>query len=915
MSGRRPARKGRGGQAAQHNNRSQQNQSMQAQYQQFQTQAGFQSSGGGGFVTSDYESDIPQQRLSQSYSNPNPGRGDRQQQKNQGYQSGYEYEDQELPIPDRMETATLLTNEEMNAKVLRRYMPGITSVLRVVNHVTVYHWSNEAVEWESTKIEGSSFLLEVARSDGNTGAAADGMSKRQRVDAMLPPRQCFFLLNRKNLHNLILDLGLIESIEFADNTLIVTTENHGALMGTYSTGSFGGDKSEEEQPQQQQKITFGLFIFESTEDGVGGSDPYRKEQVEFIMDRWSIARQARAREIELVEELESDAEEEATQQEQQVQYLFGIPIKSSGQSLPQHGMGHGQPIPELQRTEQMQAHQQHPPGPGASPSQTPLHPGHNPGHHQPHAVESTADGGGAANGPAMQALGRKLSLSELFGNTGSGGGGDSANFGDIHGEDGDSSGEKQEEEHSCDGDKDGSGGEECGPGLDGEETEGSPVDDGVYDTDVDTSYGLFNELGNDSSPLGHTANGTLDCGLLSVAAGHNDENDLNDDGPQAGGHDDHADLDASEDAGGDYKVPTSTPEERMDQEHVDGPRDGSENSENDLDGHEDSARGENLSCSADTGNAKIETILNGDGANSTYGHDEYQGPDAAVPNKGCGRGPGISVSASQTIAEHDKAFYSGSRGNSNDRTQDGNENSDASSDQNIAARPEMPIDAPQDTMDQQKVNSADTSSSVDPGADSQAPPLDTQLYSVDQEEAYGGNHSYEVPPSYDEDKGGNINASEDSGEDTGVLPIDAVQCITHLEQANDADDAEISLYDDGGAQGGNEITSSEPGYVSEVPTDAPQDATADQESSKDSSHCQKEKVHPVFGVSDNKDAVMAGKALTGGTSFVGTPSSWRKRIGAKGKKGLLWTKSKYTSLRRNENRGEHSVPGSGEEVD
>ncbi|KAI1799760.1 PH domain-like protein [Daldinia bambusicola] len=94
------------------------------------------------------------------------------------------------------------TNTELNISVLRRYRPSITSILSIAAHAVVYVFTPPA-KWDKSNMEGTLFIC--AQDADGEAAAADG---------------CLFVLNRKGMQNLILDLRAVSDFELATSLLI-----------------------------------------------------------------------------------------------------------------------------------------------------------------------------------------------------------------------------------------------------------------------------------------------------------------------------------------------------------------------------------------------------------------------------------------------------------------------------------------------------------------------------------------------------------------------------------------------------------------------------------------------------------------------------------------------------------------------
>ncbi|KAI1824140.1 PH domain-like protein [Xylaria intraflava] len=116
------------------------------------------------------------------------------------YESGVIKEvssDLSLPPADMAER----TNTELNLTVLKRYLPGITNILSIAANAVVYTFQHPS-EWKKTTTEGTMFICSQRKSpeEGESG--------------------CLFILNRKGLRNVILDLDNVGDFELSGDLLI-----------------------------------------------------------------------------------------------------------------------------------------------------------------------------------------------------------------------------------------------------------------------------------------------------------------------------------------------------------------------------------------------------------------------------------------------------------------------------------------------------------------------------------------------------------------------------------------------------------------------------------------------------------------------------------------------------------------------
>ncbi|KAI8961490.1 PH domain-like protein [Daldinia sp. FL1419] len=147
------------------------------------------------------------------------------------------------------------TNTELNLGVLRRYRPSITSILSIAAHAVVYVFTPPA-KWDKSNTEGTLFIC--AQDEAGEAAAADG---------------CLFVLNRKGLQNLILDLDTVSDFELATGLLIFKLDREGAPIPM--------ENGESARPK-----VLGMWIYAEDEQD-------RRTNAALIHEMWSKARSAR----------------------------------------------------------------------------------------------------------------------------------------------------------------------------------------------------------------------------------------------------------------------------------------------------------------------------------------------------------------------------------------------------------------------------------------------------------------------------------------------------------------------------------------------------------------------------------------------------------------------------------------------
>ncbi|KAK2056635.1 PH domain-like protein [Colletotrichum caudatum] len=111
------------------------------------------------------------------------------------------------PVPTPNPALLNRTNTDLNLSVLRRYLPSINSTLSIAANAVVYTFNPSLPGWDKTGIEGTYFLCMQ-----DPAPAA--------VHRPPAPRACIFVLNRRGLENVILDLGDVADFEVVDEIYI-----------------------------------------------------------------------------------------------------------------------------------------------------------------------------------------------------------------------------------------------------------------------------------------------------------------------------------------------------------------------------------------------------------------------------------------------------------------------------------------------------------------------------------------------------------------------------------------------------------------------------------------------------------------------------------------------------------------------
>ncbi|KAK4211230.1 putative dcp1-like decapping family protein [Rhypophila decipiens] len=162
------------------------------------------------------------------------------------------------------------TNTELNLSVLSRYLPGgVKSILSIAASATVYLFS-ETEGWEKCGVEGTMFVVE----------------REPLVTASGQPlvQICVFVLNRRALENLVVDLVKVTDCELAEELIIFRLED--------------GEQGEE------SKKVIGIWIHADEEHT-------REENMTVIRASWQ---QARMSWNALVQAIDAEEKEEIAEQ-------------------------------------------------------------------------------------------------------------------------------------------------------------------------------------------------------------------------------------------------------------------------------------------------------------------------------------------------------------------------------------------------------------------------------------------------------------------------------------------------------------------------------------------------------------------------------------------------------------------------
>ncbi|KAK7959432.1 uncharacterized protein PG986_004286 [Apiospora aurea] len=118
-----------------------------------------------------------------------------------------------LPPPPSTAILAQRTNTDLNLSVLQRYLPSITQIKSQAANAVVYTFSAELNSWDKSGIEGTMFVC-AQNVDATPRSSAQGFQQGAQS------KGCIFVLNRRGLNNMILDLSDVEAIEASEELLI-----------------------------------------------------------------------------------------------------------------------------------------------------------------------------------------------------------------------------------------------------------------------------------------------------------------------------------------------------------------------------------------------------------------------------------------------------------------------------------------------------------------------------------------------------------------------------------------------------------------------------------------------------------------------------------------------------------------------
>lgn len=101
------------------------------------------------------------------------------------------------------------TNTELNVGVLQRYLPSVQAILSIAANAVVYTFDSSSSSWDKSGVEGTMFVC-----------AQSPLSESHQ------PRACVFVLNRRALDNLVVDLARVSHVEIAGELVILQVDGN-----------------------------------------------------------------------------------------------------------------------------------------------------------------------------------------------------------------------------------------------------------------------------------------------------------------------------------------------------------------------------------------------------------------------------------------------------------------------------------------------------------------------------------------------------------------------------------------------------------------------------------------------------------------------------------------------------------------
>lgn len=149
------------------------------------------------------------------------------------------------PAPAPNPSLLTRTNTDLNLSVLRRYLPSINAIISIAANAVVYTFNPSLPGWDKTGIEGTYFLCMQDPLPGGVAPAA--------------PRACIFVLNRRGLENVILNLGNVADFEVMGEIYIFRLRREQTQTRTQT-------RHDEEEEEEAGNKVMGIWIHADKED-------------------------------------------------------------------------------------------------------------------------------------------------------------------------------------------------------------------------------------------------------------------------------------------------------------------------------------------------------------------------------------------------------------------------------------------------------------------------------------------------------------------------------------------------------------------------------------------------------------------------------------------------------------------------
>lgn len=102
------------------------------------------------------------------------------------------------------------TNTELNLAVLQRYLPSIHTILSIAASAVIYTFDPAKQSWDKSGVEGTMFVCAQSPLPEDPNQRA---------------RACVFVLSRRGLENLVVDLARVSHVEIMGELVIMRVED------------------------------------------------------------------------------------------------------------------------------------------------------------------------------------------------------------------------------------------------------------------------------------------------------------------------------------------------------------------------------------------------------------------------------------------------------------------------------------------------------------------------------------------------------------------------------------------------------------------------------------------------------------------------------------------------------------------